>query len=502
MPRQRMTIAAGHDGERILCLRLSGLGDLVHALNALALLRRERPEAHIAWALEDRFAGLLTGHPHVDELIVVPRGPWAAALKRPWRWPGLAPALSRFASGLRERRFDASVDFQSSLKSAWLVRAARAGLRIGFDRPVSRELNRLVQNSLVRVPAAGVHRIERDLALLAPLGIPTCYAEPLVPVSPQDAEAADRLLSGTLAGGPLVVIHPGTSKAAAFKRWLPDRYAAVADELVTKRTADVLVTCGPEDRDLAEEVLRLMRCRGALAPRTQNLQQFARLVSRAALFVGSDTGAMHIASALGAPVVALFGPKDPVQTGPYCSRSMVVTGQAGCRPCNRRKCSHVRCMTSISAESVLDAAIQVLDGAGECRARQGPIKAPFTAGLGFGQWRGRVATCYGSPEFLEWLRSLTASAGAGAASAPSVAGLPGRLVVRTGATEALGRRRARAEWDAALGDWPGPPAARPAPFPVCFMEKRGGQEADWVLVSEEERAPRPARHEKEERRHV
>jgi lipopolysaccharide heptosyltransferase I len=380
-----MTPSDQQSGDRILCIRLSGLGDVVHALNALALLRRERPHAHVVWLVEDRFADLLKGHPQIDELIAVPRKPWDRMLRNPLRWPPLGSQAGALAMRLRRMSFDVSVDFQSSLKSAWLVLAAGAKVRVGFGRGVSREFNTLVQTRLVDVPTGGVHRIERDLALLAPLGIRPQYVAPVLPRSAEDGAAVDAALAGRLHGGPLVVIHPGTSEFAAFKRWVPERYAAVADGLIAGRGADVLVTYGPADRDVAEEVAAHMGSQGAaaLAPPTGSLLQYCELLRRAALFIGSDTGPMHIASALGVPVVALFGPKDPVQTGPYCSRSIVVRGQADCAPCTRRRCSHVRCMTSITAEQVLAAALDVLDGKGECRADAGLALAVLdAAGVG------------------------------------------------------------------------------------------------------------------------
>jgi len=509
-----MTICEKQSGGRILCLRLSGLGDIVHALNALTLLRRERPDADIAWAVEDRFAGLLKGHPCIDELIIVPRSIWMSALRRPWRWPALGPELWDYASALREKRFDISIDFQSSVKSAWLVLAAGAELRVGFDRPVSRELNRIVQTSLVRVPTEGAHRIERDLALLAPLGIPTRYAEPILPAPASDGRALDEPLAarsaaepGQATDCPLVILHPGTSRAAAFKRWLPERYARVADELVARRGARVLVTYGPDDKDLAAEVVSLMRAPGAssrsdtapgqsaLAPPTADLQHLALLLSRADLFIGSDTGPMHIASALNVPVVALFGPKDPVQTGPYCSRSMVVLGQAGCRPCNRRRCSHVRCMTSITTEQVLDAALSALDGDGQRRAHEGPIKQPFTVAFRLGEWRGRVTTCYSTPAFYARLcnpeammSERAASSGERAiATVPGVA-LPGggpaeRLLVERGAVkESPGLRNA---WNCALRVSAAQASGETVPFPACYMKKGKGRGAEHLLVSEE-----------------
>jgi lipopolysaccharide heptosyltransferase I len=394
-----MTICERHSGGRILCIRLSGLGDIVHAMNALSLLREERPDAHIAWLVQDQFASLLRGHPYIDELLEVPRRVWGSRVKNPLRWPGLIPEWSGFARLLRGKQFDVSIDFQSNLKSGCFVIPAKADQRVGFAPPVGHWMNSRFETDVVKAPAEGVHRIERDLALLAPLGIPTRYAEPVLPCSLEDRQTIDGELAPLLTGGPLVVIHPGTSEFAAFKRWLPGRYARLADCLVEQRGADVLVTYGPSDRPLAEEVVGLMRRRGHLAPRTQSLQQLTHLLSRADLFIGSDTGPMHMASALGVPVVTLFGPKDPEQTGPYCSRCVVVTADVHCRPCSRRRCRGQRCMTTIQIEPVLAAVLSVLDGGGECRAETGPAPGAFSVPFEFGRWRGEAATHCSTPEF-------------------------------------------------------------------------------------------------------
>ncbi len=398
-----MTICQRQSGGRILCVRLSGLGDVVHTLNALSLLRKERPQAHITWVVEERFSDLLGGHRCIDELLVVPRLRWGAMLKNPLRWKRFGGELRQFVKDLRRREFEASVDFQSSLKSAWIVAAAGAPLKVGFARPVSRELSHLFQTVRVQAPKKGVHRIERYLALLAPLGIATRYAQPLVHFDEEAAREMERSLPERRGDGPLVVIHPGTSRFAAFKRWLPARYAIVADRLIEEFGAHVLVTWGPGDRHLAEQVVLLMKRPGTLAPRTERLQELVCLVSRADLFIGSDTGPMHLAAAAGTPVVALFGPKDPTQSGPYCSRSLVVTGTAPCRPCTRRRCRDPRCMTSISSGQVLSAARGVLEGEGERRARPGPIRAAFSRPFRLGPWSGEVNSAYSCAEFFRWL---------------------------------------------------------------------------------------------------
>jgi lipopolysaccharide heptosyltransferase I len=370
-----MTSCTAHEAGRILCIRLSGLGDVVHALCALSLLRQERPGAFIAWAVEERFADLLRGHPHVDALITVPRGEWGRMLRNPLHWPALLRARAEMAARVRAFEFDVSVDFQSSFKSTWLVRAARAKTRIGFGGRVNREGNILVQNAVVRVPEDGVHRIERDLMLLAPLGLPLRYVDVVLPSNEQAHAAARSMLDGR----PVVVIHPGTSPWAAFKRWPPARYADVADRLVAERCAHVLVSCGPGERPLGELLLDHMSERATLVRGEAGLPGLIELLRHADLFIGSDTGPMHMASALKVPVVALFGPKDPVQTGPYCTRGIVVTAPVDCRPCARRRCSHARCMTQITVEQVHRAALDVLDGAGRCPATESRVLANANA---------------------------------------------------------------------------------------------------------------------------
>jgi lipopolysaccharide heptosyltransferase I len=360
-----MTLPKSADDLRILCIRLSGLGDVVHALNALSLLRQERPHARIAWIVEDRFAGLLHGHPHLDCVVEIPRRRWDPMFRNPLRWPELWNEGRPMAGRLRRERFDVSLDFQSSIKSSWIARDAGAPLRIGFDRPVSRELSRIFQNTLVRVPMNGIHRIERDLALLQPLGITPRYTSPALPRNDTIRKRLQETLRPMLDGGPVVMIHPGTSSFAEFKRWPPDRYARVAADLVRKRRADVFVTHGPGERKLASQVAETAGARVELAPSTCSIQELVELLRLADLFIGSDTGPMHLASALHVPVVALFGPKDAEQTGPYCSRSIVVEGDSDCRPCELRYCNHVRCMTSIDVGAVLEAALAVLDGEGE-----------------------------------------------------------------------------------------------------------------------------------------
>jgi len=420
-----MTLCEEQTGGKILCIRLSGLGDIVHALNALSLLRTCRPNASITWVVEDRFRELVSGHPQIDEVISIPRSSWGRLLSHPLQWPQLGEEVVSVVGRLRRRHFDVSLDFQSSAKSAWLVAAAGADLRIGFSRRVARELSHLAQNRRVDVDPESCHRVERNLALLAPLGIPTRYADPVLVCSKRNEESVNRFFQGASWARPLVIIHPGTSEFARFKRWQPGRFAAVADRLIATVKATVLITWGPGEGELARSVLDSMDHEALLGPRAHNLQQLIHLLGYGDLFIGCDTGPLHLASALGVPVVALFGPKDPVQTGPYCSRAAVVSGTAFCRPCSRRICERVLCMESITVEDVFKAARSVLGGGGEKRARQGRLKALASMRFNLGKWHGRCLTWCAHPHFFRWLcdpmaamaKGIVEGSGGGGASA-------------------------------------------------------------------------------------
>ncbi|MDP6107638.1 MAG: glycosyltransferase family 9 protein [Candidatus Brocadiia bacterium] len=346
-----------------MCIRLSGLGDVVHALPALSLLRQERPCAHITWLVEDRFADLLEGHPHVDEVITMPRKAWGKWLHNPLCWPKLCSRTLALGRRLRGRKFDVSLDFQSSIKSAWLVACAGARVRIGFGRPVSREMNWIVQNRRVSPGASACHRVDQALALLGPLGISPRFVPAVLPRNAEHEGVARDACAGLLR--PLVLMHPGTSRFGVFKRWPAERYAELGEHLARELGAGVMVTWGQGERDLAQRVVSGMARRGVLAPELKDLRGLIALLRQADLFVGSDTGPLHISAAFGVPVVALYGPKDAGMTGPRGGRSAVVTAPVDCRPCTRRCCDDPICMAQISVDAVFREACHLLDGGGK-----------------------------------------------------------------------------------------------------------------------------------------
>jgi heptosyltransferase-1 len=339
--------------ERILVVRLSAVGDCVHAIPAVRALRAALPDSHIAWAVDDRAAPLLTGMTEVNEFLVMPRRALRGA-SRLTRWRRLAA----FRRQLRQRDFTAAVDFQGLAKSALTAYLSGAPLRVGFPRGEgSREFAWALYNSRPDIPDSAVHVSEKCLRLLVPLGVSPAVPlpEPRLPGHPAAAERVAAALAGLgLDEKPFAVLNPGAGWST--KLWPAGHYAQLAAGLRGKLGIEVLVSWfGPSEERLAAGI-----CAGSgarPAPRT-DLPELTELLRRATLFVGSDTGPTHIAAALGVPTVALFGAADPMRNRPLGRRVAILCAGLDCSPCWRRSgCPRGgECMSRIRPESVLAAA--------------------------------------------------------------------------------------------------------------------------------------------------
>jgi len=347
---------------RIAIFRLSALGDVINTLPALWALRRARPEAHLTWIVEAASAGVLEGHPMLDEVLVSGRKQWEGAFKRRRGWWQASREFCAFCVLLRRKRFDAVIDFQGNLRSAVGVWLTRAPLRIGPARGSGRERSHWFYNVRLPLPEGPMHRVERGLALLRALGIETTDARPVIPVSDADKAKVDDFLSASgLGAGQFALIHAGTSPFGQYKQWPQDRWAAVAKRLAAELGLRVVFTRGPSPSE-SESAESMARAAGpqALAAPVFSLRELGELCRRCRVFLSVDTGPMHLASAVGAPVVALFGPKDPRVYGPYFGPRAIVEKPLDCRPCRKRSCDNPRCMHAITPDDVVGAAAALL----------------------------------------------------------------------------------------------------------------------------------------------
>lgn len=330
---------------RILLIRLSAVGDVINTLPAVSALRASFPGAHLTFVVEDKAADVIVGHPDLDQAVVFPRKRWRAGWKNPRTLVSTGGEVWRYVRELRTPRYDVLLDFQGNQKSGLHVLVAGVPVRIGFARGHSKEFSHWFTNVRVEPTTARQNRVEKNLALLAPLGVDVrgaCYRLPAAHAS--ELAVASYLASVGVPPRGYVLLHPGTSEYGHLKRWAVDRFAALADAIERQLALKVLVAWGPSERALADEIAR--RSCAIVAVETRSLLDLAELIRCARVFVGADSGPLHLASAVGAPSVALFGPKDPLVYGPYNPRAQVIH-----RPGADGRAS----MDSITVEDALEA---------------------------------------------------------------------------------------------------------------------------------------------------
>lgn len=345
--------------ERILIVRLGAMGDIVHALPAVAALRRAHPEAQIGWAVEERWADLLCADgdwqryaagtaekPLVDQLHFVNLRAWRKALFSDETWK----EFSAVRAGLRDAGYEAAIDFQGAWKSAWVATWSEAPMIVGLSDTRERGAAMFYTR---KVPLRGEHVIEHAMELAAALG---AGHTPLAPQLPRDPHAEKWAGQQSAARGSFAFISPGAGWGA--KRWPPERYAEVARALGA-HGLNSIVNIGPGEDALADAIEKGSAGRAFRV--TCSIGEMIALLRRARLFVGGDTGPLHVAAALGVPTVAIFGPTNPARNGPYGADAIVLRD-----PESETSYSHVdrehEGLMSIPAAAVIGAARELLSG--------------------------------------------------------------------------------------------------------------------------------------------
>ena len=336
-------------------IRLREIGDVVFTTPLVHALRSHFPHAHLTYIVEPSAAPVVQSNPHIDELLIAPRG------------RGISGFAADVALGrrLRAGRYDVAIDFHGGPRASLLAWLSGAPKRIGYEISGRAWMytDRVARPRELRPR----HSVENQWDLLAPLGIaaPTRDDFPVeMMADPATCAAVDTRLAaaGVTRDHQLVVMH--VSAGNPFRRWPLERFTAVAQALLARDARRrVIVTSGPSERDAAA---RVVSDSGALACGEFLLTELRALVDRAALYIGGDSGPLHIAATSGVPIVALYGPTLPQRSepwrGPQFHSLAVDAGPLPCRPCDQRVCApgDFRCLTWIEPEKVIEAAERLL----------------------------------------------------------------------------------------------------------------------------------------------
>jgi heptosyltransferase-3 len=334
--------------KNLLVVKLRYIGDVLLATPVFRALRDRFPEARLTAAVHRGTEEILKENPDIQEVLVVERG-------------GIGEQL-RFLGEIRRRRFDCVIDLTDGDRSAILTGLSGAPVRIGFNE--EHRWRGLLYTSVATVGPGVVHRLEHDLEALRPLGIEPKPRPLVLPVAPEHDSRAARLLEEagvSRDSGPLVMLQPGARYW--FKAWPVRRFAELADRLTEAFGCTVLVGGNQQERDLAGQIRSQCRSKPLVLAGLATLSDYAAILKRCALFVGNDNGPMHMAAALGVPVVALFGPSNPDEWGPRGGRVKILYKGLDCRRCFHPTClrGEQSCMQQITVEEVFAAAGSLLN---------------------------------------------------------------------------------------------------------------------------------------------
>jgi len=348
----------GGSPQSLLIVRLGAMGDVIHTMAAVVALRAALPDTKIGWVIEERWADLLyakgmrasgarsTAQPLVDLVHVVNTKRWRRA-------PASAETLKQIKStfaDIRAQKYELAGDFQGAIKSALTARFAGAGETVGMASPREAPAKILYTR---RIVTTGVHIVEQYHSLAEAIAGQTLHVT--APEFPRDDQAEARIAKKFTESAQVVILNPGAGWAA--KQWPTERYGEVAKALSRDGLTPV-INYGPGEHELARAAEAASD--GTAVAMSCSISELIALTRRARLFVGGDTGPLHLAAALKVPVVALFGPTDPARNGPYGSRSIVLRNSA-----SKTSLSHTSDadpgLLQITTEEVVRAAQQLLE---------------------------------------------------------------------------------------------------------------------------------------------
>ncbi|MBI4634605.1 MAG: lipopolysaccharide heptosyltransferase II [Deltaproteobacteria bacterium] len=330
----------------ILIVKLSAIGDVIHTLPSLTALRKLYPKAHITWVVEEMSADLIKDHPLLDRVLVSHRTSWIKEMKRGRIiWPLLEMAV--FVKSLRERRYDLVIDFHGLLKSAVIVGLSGGKRKLGYNS--MQEMSGIFLNE--KIPEdMNKHAVDRYLDFPRHLGAGEIKTKFLVPIKEENRTRVEKLLNAHQIDPRAGFVAVNPVALWETKLWENKNFSRLCDRIHEESGLDVVFT-GSGKKEL-EEIQALMKRPSVNLGGETTLKDLAWLYKQARLVITTDTGPMHLAAAVGTPVIALFGPTAPARTGPYGEGHTIIRRDLPCSPCFKKKCKTKECMKEITVEQV------------------------------------------------------------------------------------------------------------------------------------------------------
>ncbi|WP_446009498.1 glycosyltransferase family 9 protein [Candidatus Electrothrix sp.] len=357
----------------ILIIKPSSLGDIIHTLPVVHAIKRSFPDCSIGWVVQRSFAPLLEADDSIDTVYPIHIPSTSDPHAGRWSW---FKALHATISTIQELRrqfqqhpYDLVLDLHASLRSGLLGRTNPGGQRVGFSD--AKELNTFFQNHLINIPATTKHAQEKNLLFCKYMGANVRDEDFYLCTSEDDRQTVQQFLlshkidrNDTNGADPSISIVYANPAARWQSKFWPVKYWAKLADMLHDKEVPMFFGGGAQDKEYIASIAQHMTTEPLIAAGQLTLPQSVALIQRASLYIGLDSGPMHIAALTGTPVVALFGPTHPDKVGPYSlgknkHRILRATG-LDCLECRKRKCSHCSCMQQISPEAVYESALSLL----------------------------------------------------------------------------------------------------------------------------------------------
>jgi lipopolysaccharide heptosyltransferase I len=350
-------------GKRILIIKPSSLGDVVHTLPLVHAIKRKYPSCHVGWIIQNGFRGIIESDPAVDEVIpiVIPSTSDPQAQRGAFMQAASATftALRQLRSRLKVHPYDLVLDLHASFRSGLLGLANPAGFRVGFRD--AKELNNWFQDHLIATDSASPHAVDKNLAFADYLECEASVEDFKVVVSSGARERVRAFLreQGVESSGRLVYANPAARWETKF--WTVQGWADLADMLIEQKGTAVTFAGSPQDTAYIGMIAQRMKVQPVIAAGKLSLEEAVALIEASDVYVGVDSGPMHISAFVGTPVVALFGPTDPEKVGPYGHGHRVIqVRDLDCLACRKRSCADRKCLEELRPQTVFDETVQLL----------------------------------------------------------------------------------------------------------------------------------------------